>query len=300
MTKKSATIFFLIAVISVGLGWTAYQTAPAPELPLSKYVPSGALLYLQAKDFSALLADWNGSPQKQEWLRSSNYQVFSRSRLLLRLRDAGNQFATAAGLPPDMNFLGQIAGSDSALALYDIGKLQFLYVTRLPAANSMQGQLWRTRSKFETRNAGGTTFYLRRDPECDSEVAFAVSGNYLLLTTREDLMASALQLMAGSTAHSIEADPWWAQSVAAAGAVGDLRMVLNLDKIVPSPYFRSYWVQQNVTDMKQYAAAISDLFRDNQEYREERVLLKRAVGGTASSTEEPGDIPASVPDLLPF
>ena len=30
--------------------------------PLSSYVPSGALLYLQAKDFSALLADWNRSP----------------------------------------------------------------------------------------------------------------------------------------------------------------------------------------------------------------------------------------------
>ena len=59
------------------------------------------------------------------------------------------------------------------------------------------------------------------------------------------------------------------QSVTAAGAVGDLRMVLNLDKIVPSPYFRSYWVQQNVTDMRAYTAAVSDLFRSKQEYREE-------------------------------
>jgi len=308
-TGSGTTLLLLlvIAAVTVGLGRAAYQSAPANQRPLSKFVPSGALLYLQAKDFSSLLADWNGSPEKQQWLRSSNYQVFSRSRLLLRLRDAGNQFATAAGLPPDMNFLGQVAGSESALTLYDIGKLQFLYITRLPSTNSLQTQLWQTRSKFETRSAGGAAFYLRRDPESKREVAFAVSGNYLLLSTREDLMASALQLMAGSTdlkseapkieARSIEAEPWWAQSVAAAGPVGDLRMVLNLDKIVPSPYFRSYWVQQNVTDMKQYAAAISDLFRNDQQYREERVLLKKGAGPT-SSADESGDV-ADLARLVP-
>ena len=156
-------IFFLIAGLSMSLGWAAYQAA-TPEEPLSRYVPSGALLYLQAKDFSSLQADWNKSPQKQSWMGSSNYEVFSRSRLLLRLKDAGKQFSAAAGLPPDMNFLSQVAGNESAFALYDIGKLQFIYITRLPSANAMQNQLWQTRAKFETRNAGGTTFYLSTRP----------------------------------------------------------------------------------------------------------------------------------------
>jgi hypothetical protein len=296
--KKTIVILLLIALIaavSVGLGWTARQATAAAEPPLSRYVPSGALLYLQAKDFSSLLADWNRSPQKAEWLGSSNFEVFSRSRLFLRLRDAGKQFATAAGLPPDMNFLSQVAGNQSALALYDIGKLQFLYITRLPSASSMQSQLWQTRAKFETRNAGKATFYVRRDPESEREVDFAISGDYLLLATREDLMAGALQLMAGgnNSGRSIEAEPWWAQPVAAAGAVGDLRMVLNLEKIVPSPYFRSYWVQQNITDMKQYAAAVSDLFRSSPEYREERVLLKKAAGGVTSAS-----VPDDINDLI--
>jgi len=297
--NKSIMILLLIALIaavSLGLGWTAHQATAAAEPPLSRYVPSGPLLYLQAKDFSSLLSDWNRSPQRREWLGSSNFEVFSRSRLFLRLRDAGKQFATAAGLPPDMNFLSQVAGSRSALALYDIGKLQFLYITRLPSANSMQSQLWQTRAKFETRNVGNATFYVRRDPESEREVEFAVSGDYLLLATRGDLMAGALQLMAGSNnagnedrARSIEAESWWSQPVAAAGAEGDLRMVLNLEKIVPSPYFRSYWVQQNITEMKQYTAAVSDLFRSGPEYREERVLLKKAAGGVTSASM-PGDV----------
>jgi hypothetical protein len=303
--RKCANVLrtLVIGAVTIGLGWAALQTVPAPVQPLSKSIPSGAVLYLQAREFSSLLADWNKSPEKQRWLGSSNYQVFSRSRLLLRLRDAGNQFATAAGLPPDAEFLGQIAGSESALALYDIGKIQFLYITRLPSTNSLQSQLWQTRSKFESRSAGGTTFYIRRAPDSEREVAFAVSGDYLLLSTREDLMAGALQLLTGGSGHdavarSIESDPWWSQSVAAAGAAGDLRMVMNLEKIVPSPYFRSYWIQQNVSDMKQYTAAISDLFRSNQEYREERVLLKRAADA-GSSVDESGavaDLVRLVPD----
>ena len=187
-----------------------------------------------------MLSDWNGSPQKQQWVKSSNYEVFSRSRLFIRLNGAGDEFKAAAGLPPDMNFLTQVAGKQSALAIYDIGKLQFLYITKLASANSMQTALWQTRAKFETRSAGDLTFYLRRDAESEREVAFAVDGDYLLLATREDLLAGALKLMGGSNDRSVEADPWWSRSVAAAGPTGDLRMVLNMEKIVPSPYFRSY------------------------------------------------------------
>jgi hypothetical protein len=67
-------------------------------------------------------------------------------------------------------------------------------------------------------------------------------------------------------------------------------MVLNLEKIVPSPHFRSYWVQQNITEMKQYVSAVSDLYRTSQSYREERVLVRHA--GLAAVSH--GDVQALV------
>jgi hypothetical protein len=295
---KRAILLVLITAACIGASWGAYQAASSlqtPATPLSRFVPTGALLYLQAKDFSSLLSDWDKSGEKQVWLKSNNYEVFSRSRLFLRLKDASTEFSTAAGIPADTNLLRQVAGQQSALAIFDIGKLEFLYITRSPSASSMQSALWRTRSKFETRSAGGVTFFLRRDPESGREVAFAVTGDYLLLATREDLLAGALQLLGSGDARSIETERWWSQSVAAAPAEGDLRMVLNLEKIVPSPYFRSYWVQQNITDMKQYTAAISDLIRSGKEYREERVLLRKTpVTGDASGSRGP----AGVADIL--
>ena len=293
---KRAIIFVLIVAACLGVSWGAYQATTAPPAPaLSRYFPSGALLYLQAKDFSSLLSRWDNSDENRLWLKSNNYEVFSRSRLFLRLKDANTEFSKAAGVPTDANLLRQVAGKQSALAIFDIGKLEFLYITRLPSASSMQSTLWQTRAKFETRNAGGVTFYLRRDPESEKEVAFAVTGEYLLLATREDLLAGALQLMASGDARSIEAEPWWSQSVAAAGPEGDLRMVLNLEKIVPSPYFRSYWVQQNITDMKQYSAAISDLTLSGKEFREERVLLPKTAANGDTSV---GAGPLGVADIV--
>jgi hypothetical protein len=274
-----------IALACAAIGWITYlAAAPAPP-PLSKYVPAGPLVYLEAKDFSTLLSDWNSSPQKKQWLTSDNYEVFSRSRLFLRLKGASDQFAAAAGLSPDMNLLSQVAGERSAFALYDIGNLQFLYITYLPSAKSMQTTLWQTRSKFEPRSAGGVDFYLRRDPQSQREVAFAVSGDYLLLSTREDLMAGALQLMAGKQDRTVEGEQWWAQATASAGEAGDLRMVLHLEELVPNGYFRTYWVQQNITDLKQYSASISDLFRSSKQYREERVLIRKEEPKQASSSD---------------
>lgn len=282
---KRIAIAFCIALVLAGIGWAAYRAAAPPAQELSKYVPGGPLLYLEAKDFSSLLQNWNSSPQKAQWIQSSSYEVFSRSRLFLRLKGASDQFAAAAGLPPDMDFLSQVSGEHSALALYDIGNLQFLYITYLPSAKSMQTTLWQTRAKFEPRNAGGVDFYLRRDPASQREVAFAVSGDYLLLATREDLMAGALQLMSGKPDRTVESDQWWAQSTAAAGKPGDLRLVLDLEKLVPNGYFRTYWVQQNITDLSQYSAAVSDLFRSRTEYREERVLIRKKEPEQATSAD---------------
>jgi hypothetical protein len=296
--KRIAVVVF-IALACAGIGWAAYRAAGPATAPLSKYVPAGPLLYLEAKDFSSLLSDWNASPQKQQWIRSDSYEVFSRSRLFLRLKGASDQFAAAAGLAPDMNFLTQVSGEHSVFAVYDIGNLQFVYITYLPSAKAMETTLWQTRAKFEPRSAGGVNFYLRRDPESKREVAFAISGDYLLLATREDLMAGALQLMSGQPDRTVESEQWWVQSTGAAGQAGDLRMVLDLEKLVPNGYFRTYWVQQNITDLSQYSAAVSDLFRSSRQYREDRVLIRKKEGAESATGEGPAaaaELTRLVPD----
>ncbi len=299
--RKLAWIGISVVLATVG---AVLQTPVQPPRPpgITALVPAGATLVLQAKDFRSLVGDWNTSAEKTKWLASANYEAFSRSRLFLRLKGAYDEFSTAAGVPPDMALVSDVAGAESALALYDIGKLEFLYVTRLPSAKTMENVLWRTRGTYEPREAAGTPFYVRVDPESKRVVAFGVRDQYLVLATREDLLAGALTLIGGrggapvGNVGNVEAEGWFAQAVKAAGAPGDLRLVADLTTLVKEPHFRSYWVQENITELKQYSSAVSDLTRTPAEIREERVLLRVEEKPAAGNAAGLGDIVRLVPD----
>ena len=264
----------LLSSTVVALALWALVEAPAPGPGLAAYLPQGALLVLEARDFGALLKDWNASREKPAWLESANYAVFSRSRLFIRLADAQTEFTAAAGLPPDMDLLASVAGADSALALYDIGNLQFLYISKLPSARAIETALWRTRSSYETRNAAGLDYFIKTDPASHRVAAFAAAKDYLLLATREDLMAGALTLLAGKPGATAASERWYAETVRRAGAEADLRLVMNLPLLAKSPHFRSYWIQRNVSEVRQFDAGIADLRRTEDQIHEDRVFLR--------------------------
>jgi hypothetical protein len=267
--------WILLALASLLLLVWAFAQAPTPApVDLARVVPPGPLLYLEAKDFGGLLRDWNGSQEKQVWLGSDNFQVFSRSRLYLKLQQAQTEFAAAAGLPPNMDLLANAAGGQTALAIYDIGKLEFLYVTRMPSDRFAAGALWKSRGNYQPRQSAGIDYYVKTDPASRRVAAFAVSKDYVVLATREDLLASTLSLISGQAGSSIGGEPWFDRTVKEAKSPGELRMVLNFDKLSKSPHFRSYWIQQNITELKQYTAAISDAGRAGGELRENRVLFR--------------------------
>src|SRR5580693_3729720 len=144
-----------VLLVAGGL-WLRAQLAPA-DRPMSSLVPPGALLYLESPDFGSLLSRWNASAEKKAWIASDNYSVLSRSRLLGRLQQAQREFQTAAGvtlpaaahLSPEMQLLTQLAGKQSALAIYDFSNMKFVYVTRLPGKSLDANALWQQRPKYE-------------------------------------------------------------------------------------------------------------------------------------------------------
>jgi hypothetical protein len=184
--------------------------------------------------------------------------------------------------------------------------------------------MWQRRKDFETRQAGGITFYVKTisaatepDPTQESDdptdatasdtsgtavprtVTFARSGDWLVLSTNEDLMAQTLELMAskdGTNKDSLAQQGWYKDAKAAtAGQAGDLRMVLDMEKVVKTPQFRTYWVQQNVTEMKQYKAVVADLYRSPEGMHEERVLLPKSESAPSADIDL-GHMAALTPD----
>jgi len=116
----------------------------------------------------------------------------------------------------------------------------------------------------------------------------------------EDLVAGSLELMSGGKEHTLRKEGWYTQALAAASATpGDLRMVMNMEKIAVTPHFRTYWVQQNITEMQSYSSAVSDLYREGPVYREERVILPKKQpaeeGALAQSAQAVSNFAVSVP-----
>ena len=200
---------FFASLLALLAAATALMQVPSGSVDIiARYLPPNALLVLESKDLGSLVGDWNTSIEKRLWLDSDNYRVFSRSKLLLRLKEVQGEFGEAAGFAPEMSLVESIAGRESVLGLYDIGSIEFLYVTRLAHARAVENMLWDRRANFEQRVAARQPFYVRTDPKSGRVVAFAATDDYLLLATTEDLIARALTLMSGPGGSSVVGESW--------------------------------------------------------------------------------------------
>ena len=164
--KRRLWIAVGVVVLGCGAVWAvvAVKSALLATKPaLAAMLPEGALLSIEARDFGSLLKDWDGSKEKRTWLTSDNYSDFSNSRLFSRLSQAQDEFSAAADLATDESLLKTVAGKESCLGLYDIGNLEFVYVTKMGSQAIESTPLWQTRAKFEQRTEAGTPFYVRKD-----------------------------------------------------------------------------------------------------------------------------------------
>jgi hypothetical protein len=289
----------ILAVVACAVWVVAQQNAVTPR-PLATLFPANALLYVEAKNFRSLLNDWNGSREKPLWLASDNNKAWAVSNLAQKLARAQTEFAAAAGVPPDMALLSDVAGTESGLALYDIGELQFLYVTHLPSARFANSALAKTRGNYEPRRSADLDYYVRVDKASRRVAAWATTQDYLLLATREDVLAGALALLAGKGGFNVAQEPWFAKSVQAQPAQGELRLVMNLERLVQTPYVRSYWVQRNVGELRQFDAAIVDAERSSGDWREHRTLFRHNTEPAASNEAAIAQVVRLVPDDAGF
>jgi hypothetical protein len=276
--KRRALQLLAAAVILVALAPLAW-VQDSDVQSLSRYLPAGPVVALEAQDFRSLLDAWNASPEKSTWLASDNYATFSRSKLFFRLQEAQQELAAATGFPIDLAQVESIAGGASVLGVYDIGELRLLYITRLDQSAALESALLRSRLDLEPRQAGGVDYWVRVDAESGRSIAFGVADGLLFVATDDGLLGRALELHTGQGGAALPGETWYP----AHGPRGDLRIIENLNVLVRSPYFRSYWIQGNITELSAYSSATADVFVEVDGIREERRLERREPGEAAVS-----------------
>jgi hypothetical protein len=279
------------------LAWMQVNQPAQP--PLASLMPAGPLIYLEAKDFHSLLNEWNQSGVKRTWLAGANYKVFANSNLVQKLDGLYREYGKVAGFLPGLPGTLEIAGRESALGLYDLREQQFVYITRVDESQLTKSQLWSMREKFTARETSGISFWLRRDDTSNRTVAFAFTGGWLVLATRDDLMAGALALIARRPGASLADEPWFTGAVAQAGSAGELRMALNMQALVSDVHFRSYWIQRNVSELRPFSAGLADLNRTPAEIAEDRLFLRAPEQVATLPPESALDAAAALRALAP-
>lgn len=283
-------VFGAVLVTSILAGvWLRAQQMDSR--PLAQVVPSGAILYLEARDFHSLLEEWNQSGEKARWVTGENYQAMKNSRLIQRVGEARSEFVSVAGVPIGMNLLNQMAGSRSALAFYDVSyDLSFVYLTQIPQSRLEASELWHGRSKYQTREVDGVPFYVKSGSGSEGSkartVAFASYQGWMVLAADESLMARTLKLLAGREASALSGDAWYREANAAEQpGEGDLRLAYNAPALIATPQFRTYWVQHNASTLKQFSSGLSVLRERPYGFEERRVLVRKSPANTVDASD---------------
>ena len=287
MTKGKLALFSLVILAAATAASDAGQAVPISEqLRLARVMPARAMLYIQARDLSSLMKRWASSPVRAGYYKSDSFTAFSKSRAYLKLQDRKKDFESSIGFGLDEKRLAEIAGGASAVALYDIGRIDIVLVTEIARPRAIATALFKQAAKFEERSADGTSYYVR-DVTTDGgrlnqQFCFAYSDGKLVVTTAEGLMVRALANVKAQTDDSLAGVVVAAAESSEGFAAHDVTMWLDQRQLNQTRLFRNYWIHRNAGELAAFDTGLVDLTISSKELSEQRWFkLKRSAGQAA-------------------
>ncbi|HXG91700.1 MAG TPA: hypothetical protein VNN73_04940 [Blastocatellia bacterium] len=226
------------------------QRPIAEQMRLAGVMPRGALVYVQARDLNALMKTWMASPVRDRFYKSKSYTAFTHSRVYLKLQDRMNDFEKAVGFGLNEARVAELAGGLSAVSIYDIGKLEMVFVTEVSRERAIATSMFKLAPQFEERSADGSVYYVR-DVTSDGgrlnqQFCFAHTGNKLILTTTEGLMIRALKNAKAPADDSLLVDVMALAGQARGFSPHELTLWLDQTRLNQNRHFNNYWIHHNV------------------------------------------------------
>lgn len=301
----------LALVLIAGLGlFGSAQSARKKANPfeLANALPRGAFVYGQFQDLPEFIKRWNESGLKARYQESVNYQQFQKRHLGLKLMERYFEFNSALGFELDSMTMSNSAEKKAAFAVYDIGRMEMVFVAPMSDEKIAATQFFSNQDRFEpTELPDGTTYY-SLEVEADrgrqkQKLVFAAVKGKLILATSEQLMLRTLANLRGkSQADRLSAEPAF-QKLTREATPHFFTAWVDQNKLNSDWYFRHYWVQRNVAELKSFEAGLFDLELAETEWLEHRFFLtsKTKTGRpTQISTKELSQVAQLIPDDVPF
>ena len=150
--KRSLLRLTIVALVLTGVAFIVFgRTAHKPrgEYGLANDLPRGAVVYAQFANLPALIEQWDHSQQKERNLNSANYRQLQHRHLLLKLISRWEEFNSALGFQIDVSTITGAAETKAAVAVYDIGQLDLVFIAPLSEEKTALTQFFNKMYKFE-------------------------------------------------------------------------------------------------------------------------------------------------------
>jgi hypothetical protein len=294
----------------VGGGWLVYAKTHTAHGPYSMAddLPRGALVYAQFHDLPAAIKRWDESSLKQQYLGSANYKQFQHRHLALKLVQRWEELNNGFGFQLSTTSISEAADAGAALAIYDIGKMDVVFVAPLSEEKLAASKFFNSKNDFEeTELPDGATYY-RREIEADrgrqkQVLAFAAVKGRFVLATNERLLLQTIANINGKAQKARLSDDPAFKTLSTVLTPHFATVWVDQAKLNDDWYFKHYWLMHNVDQLRGIRACIFDLEFQDGKWIERRDFL--TAGKTARTN--PG-IPLAVaqrlrvmvPDEVPF
>lgn len=307
---KKARKFLLIAItIIISTLLIIKAQSARKSAPLAADFPRGALVFAQFSDLPEMLKSWNKSELKENYLSSTNYEQFTTRHLATKIAERFNDISNAIGVDLNDQFLSELSQKQAAIAVYDIGRMECVFIAPLGQEQYLLSKLVENKTRFdEVELKSGLKYFVLSVSvdrgRHDQHIAFAFEQGRFILATNEQLMIRTLTNVISKPntqiADRLISEPTY-QNLINKVTPHYATIWVAQEKLNQDWYFRNYWIMKNIPDLKDIRAAIFDLQLKEKEWSEERFFLTKSDLETNQiSVLEAQHINQLIPNALPY
>jgi hypothetical protein len=301
--KLALSAAILILSLASLLAYAKAKRGGGGPYSLADDCPRGALVYAQASDLPTLLRLWDGSRFKERYLASTNFKQFADGHVALKLVARAGEFGDALGFTPDLRALAETSEKSTAVAVYDIGRMELVIVAPVSEEKALAARFFQSAESFEKTDLPDGTSYYSRDVEANrgrqkQKILFAYARGRFVLATSEQLMLRTLANVNGrSHADRLSDDPSF-KTLSHALHPHLASIWVDQSRLNADYYFKHYWAMSDASSLRGIHAGLFDFEMREGSFVERREFLlegARARGSAALSQRDAQELSASLP-----
>jgi hypothetical protein len=301
---KFKVLILVFVIISVAL--IAFSKMNRRPFAPAEDFPRDALVYVQISDLPSFIKLWSNSDFKKKHTLSENFEDFTNSHLGLKLASRWQEFNNASGFPLDVETLSSLTENRASIALYDIGKLDFVFIAPVSDEVFAATKFIQNQDKFSEETLEDGTIIYRANVEADrgrqkQELIFTNLKGRFVLVTNEKLLVQTLNNINGNKLKNRLVDTPSFKILSEKTELHTAAVWVNQKILNNDYYFKHYWLMLDIKSLENIRAGIFDFEMQEGKFIEHRqFLLNKKVETLPLPPAQTAEMLSYLPEDTPF